>query len=46
MALGFGMMIEVISPVLDRLRAEGMDLQGPLPADTLFTEPRSQYLSH
>jgi len=29
--------IEVISPVLDRLRAEGMDLQGPLPADTLFT---------
>jgi 4-hydroxythreonine-4-phosphate dehydrogenase len=29
--------IEVISPVLDRLRAEGMDLVGPLPADTLFT---------
>jgi 4-hydroxythreonine-4-phosphate dehydrogenase len=29
--------IEVIAPVLDSLRAEGMDLVGPLPADTLFT---------
>lgn len=29
--------IEVISPVLAALRAEGMDLVGPLPADTLFT---------
>ncbi|MCB1867417.1 MAG: 4-hydroxythreonine-4-phosphate dehydrogenase PdxA [Gammaproteobacteria bacterium] len=29
--------IEVISPVLDKLRGEGMDLLGPLPADTLFT---------
>ncbi|WP_029918945.1 4-hydroxythreonine-4-phosphate dehydrogenase PdxA [Nevskia soli] len=29
--------IEVIGPVLDRLRAEGMHLTGPLPADTLFT---------
>ncbi|WP_234421525.1 4-hydroxythreonine-4-phosphate dehydrogenase PdxA [Parazoarcus communis] len=28
--------IEVITPVLDRLRAEGMMLVGPLPADTLF----------
>jgi len=28
--------IEVIEPVLARLRAEGMDLVGPLPADTLF----------
>ena len=28
--------IEVIGPVLDALRAEGMDLRGPLPADTLF----------
>ncbi|MFN4158386.1 MAG: 4-hydroxythreonine-4-phosphate dehydrogenase PdxA [Gemmobacter sp.] len=26
----------VISPVLDRLRAEGFDLRGPLPADTMF----------
>jgi 4-hydroxythreonine-4-phosphate dehydrogenase len=30
--------IEVITPVLDRLRAEGMNLVGPLPADTLFTK--------
>ncbi len=28
--------IEIISPVLERLRAEGMHLVGPLPADTLF----------
>ncbi len=34
--------IEVIEPTLDKLRAEGIVLQGPLPADTLFT-PR--YLS-
>ncbi len=26
----------VIAPVLDRLRAEGMALSGPLPADTMF----------
>ena len=30
--------IEVIEPVLARLRAEGMELIGPLPADTLFTQ--------
>ena len=29
--------IEVIDPVLAQLRAEGMQLEGPLPADTLFT---------
>jgi len=29
--------IEVITPVLDKLRSEGMALVGPLPADTLFT---------
>ena len=29
--------IEVIAPVLEQLRGEGMDLAGPLPADTLFT---------
>ena len=28
--------IEVIAPVLARLRAEGMDLAGPLSADTMF----------
>ncbi len=29
--------IEVIEPTLERLRAEGLNLIGPLPADTLFT---------
>ncbi len=29
--------IDVIIPALDALRAEGLDLIGPLPADTLFT---------
>ncbi|MDG9929711.1 MULTISPECIES: 4-hydroxythreonine-4-phosphate dehydrogenase PdxA [unclassified Pseudomonas] len=29
--------IEVIEPTLERLRGEGLDLIGPLPADTLFT---------
>ncbi|WP_417530036.1 4-hydroxythreonine-4-phosphate dehydrogenase PdxA [Marinobacter lipolyticus] len=29
--------LEVIEPTLDKLRAEGMTLTGPLPADTLFT---------
>lgn len=29
--------IEIISPVLDELRRRGMNLIGPLPADTLFT---------
>ena len=31
--------IEVITPVLDKLRAEGMQLSGPYPADTMFTPP-------
>lgn len=29
--------IDVIEPVLQRFRAEGLELIGPLPADTLFT---------
>lgn len=29
--------IETITPVCDELRAQGLQLQGPLPADTLFT---------
>lgn len=29
--------IDVIEPTLERLRSEGMQLIGPLPADTLFT---------
>lgn len=32
--------IQVITPVLEKLRAEGMKLIGPLPADTLFTPPQ------
>lgn len=35
--------IEIIEPVLEKLREQGMRLMGPLPADTLFT-PR--YLQH
>ena len=34
--------IEVIEPTLDRLRREGMDLVGPLPADTLFSRIRHE----
>ena len=29
--------IHIIQPLIQRLRAEGMNLEGPLPADTLFT---------
>ena len=32
--------IDVIEPVLDELREAGMDLVGPLPADTLFVPAR------
>lgn len=32
--------IDVISPVIERLTAEGMRLAGPVPADTLFTPAR------
>jgi 4-hydroxythreonine-4-phosphate dehydrogenase len=32
--------IEVIEPVLEKLRAEGLRLTGPLPADTLFVPDR------
>ncbi len=36
--------IRLIAPVLDRLRAEGMDIRGPLPADTMFhAAARAQY---
>jgi 4-hydroxythreonine-4-phosphate dehydrogenase len=35
--------IEVIAPVVESLKREGMLLQGPLPADTLFTP---KYLTH
>lgn len=32
--------IETIIPVLDKLRAEGMNLMGPFPADTMFNPDR------
>ena len=32
--------IEVIAPVVEKLRAEGLQLTGPLPADTLFVPVR------
>ena len=33
-----------IAPLLDRLRAEGLDIAGPLPADTMFHAPaRTRY---
>ena len=35
--------IKVIAPVIDALKREGMQLTGPLPADTLFTP---QHLQH
>lgn len=35
--------IQTITPTLDKLRAQGLDLIGPLPADTLFTP---KYLDH
>lgn len=35
--------IDIIEPALDKLRREGINLIGPLPADTLFTP---KYLDH
>ncbi len=32
--------LDVIIPVLEQMRANGLNLVGPLPADTLFTEAR------
>ena len=32
--------IDIIEPALGRLRREGLELEGPLPADTLFTPRR------
>jgi 4-hydroxythreonine-4-phosphate dehydrogenase len=34
--------IDIIEPALDRLRAQGIDLVGPLPADTLFSRIRHE----
>jgi len=35
--------IETIIPVLEKLRQEGMQLTGPLPADTLFSQHNIQH---
>jgi len=36
--------IELIAPALDRLRAEGLEIVGPMPADTMFhAEARARY---
>jgi 4-hydroxythreonine-4-phosphate dehydrogenase len=35
--------IDSIIPVLQQLRAEGMDLTGPLPADTMFSQHNLQH---
>jgi 4-hydroxythreonine-4-phosphate dehydrogenase len=32
--------VDIIAPVIERLRRAGMDLSGPLPADTLFVPRR------
>lgn len=34
--------IDIIIPVLDKLRSEGLDLIGPLPADTMFHDSARQ----
>lgn len=35
--------IDIIIPVIERLRSQGMNLTGPLPADTLFTPAKLQH---
>jgi 4-hydroxythreonine-4-phosphate dehydrogenase len=35
--------VEIITPVLDRLRSSGMDLRGPVPADTAFVPDALQH---
>ena len=35
--------IDIIAPVIQQLRNEGLDLQGPLPADTLFNPERLKH---
>jgi 4-hydroxythreonine-4-phosphate dehydrogenase len=31
---------QIIRPVIEQLRQQGMDIEGPVPADTAFTPPR------
>ena len=35
---------EIVRPAVDELRAAGIDARGPLPADTMFHEPRARDL--
>jgi len=35
--------LDIIIPLLDKLRTQGMDLIGPLPADTLFTPDKLKH---
>ena len=35
--------ITLIQPAIDRLRAEGMDVRGPYPPDTMFTDAARQH---
>ena len=35
--------IDIIIPVLEKLRGEGMDIPGPFPADTLFSQSNIQH---
>lgn len=37
--------IDIIEPVMKALREKGLDLKGPIPADTLFLEPADVYLA-
>ena len=37
--------IEVINPALIKLKQQGINLEGPLPADTLFTKPCDAYVA-
>ncbi|TAL58867.1 MAG: 4-hydroxythreonine-4-phosphate dehydrogenase PdxA [Legionella sp.] len=34
--------IDIINPALEQLRAQGMQLLGPLPADTMFTQDKNK----
>jgi 4-hydroxythreonine-4-phosphate dehydrogenase len=34
--------LTIVEPAIEILRGEGIDVRGPLPADTMFTPPRAQ----
>lgn len=35
--------IDIIAPALEQLRQQGLDIEGPLPADTIFTPAKLQH---